>query len=74
MEHSFSDTSLEILRNSLRNDSRNYSSRAVDSNPSPVINLKEIVNNVKDIMQFRSKMLSWILNNMPDTEIYTPGH
>ena len=65
-------TSLQTLRNSLRTDSRNYSSRAVNSNPSPVINLNEIVNNVKDIMQFREKMLNWILNNMPDSEIYTP--
>ena len=67
------EASLDILRNSLRKDRRNYTSRAVESNPSPVINLKEIVKNVKDITQFRSKMMSWFLDNMPDAEIYTPG-
>lgn len=66
-------TSLEILRNSLRKDRRNYSSRAVESNPSIVINLKEKVNNIKDIMEFRLKMLSWILANIPGSEIYTIG-
>ena len=67
------EASLDNLRNSLRKDRRNYTSRAVESNPSPVINLKGIVNDVKDITQFRSKMMTWFLDNTPDAEIYTPG-
>ncbi len=66
-------TSIDTLRDSLRKNNMYYSSRAVDSNPSPVINLKEILHNADDISQFRIKMLNWFLNNMPDAGIYTPG-
>ena len=67
------ETSLEILRHSLRKDRRNYASRGIESNPSSVINLKEVMNNVMDITQFRSKMMAWFLDNTPGAEIYNPG-
>ena len=65
------DTSLDLLRNSLRKNTGNYTSKAVESNPSPVINLKEKLNFIQEMTQFRSMMLSWFLNNRHDAEIYT---
>ena len=64
-------TSLDVLRNSLRKDTGNYTSRAIASNPSAVINLKEKLNDVHDIAQLKSMMFNWFLNNMPDAEEYT---
>lgn len=67
------NTSLDLLRNSLRKNTGNYTSKAVESNPSPVINLKEKLNDIKDMTQFRSMMMSWFLNNIPDAEMYSLG-
>lgn len=67
------NTSLDLLRNSLRKNTGNYTSKAVESNPSPVINLKEKLNDIKDMIQLRSMMMSWFLNNIPDAEMYSLG-
>jgi len=67
------NTSLDLLRNSLRKNTGNYTSKAVESNPSPVINLKEKLNDIKDMIQIRSMMMSWFLNNIPDAEMYSLG-
>jgi lipoate-protein ligase A len=64
------DSSLDNLRNSLRKDQGNYTSRAVCSNPSSVMNLKDKMHNVKDIMQLRSEMMNWLLHNFPGAEAY----
>jgi lipoate-protein ligase A len=56
------NTSLDNLRSSLRKDASKYTTRAVKSNPSSVINLKEIIGKVKDINEFRSELLGFFLN------------
>jgi lipoate-protein ligase A len=63
-------TSLEIMRNVLRKDTSHYTSRAVQSNPSPVMNLDEKLNGFRDILEFRSTMMNYFLENLPDAIIY----
>lgn len=64
------NTSLDILRNVLRKDTSHYSSRAVESNPSSVMNLNEKLNGFRDIYEFRSKMMNYFLQNLPETVLY----
>jgi lipoate-protein ligase A len=52
---------LEDLKGSLRKDKSPYSTRAVESNPSPVMNLREVTTDVNDIIDFRKKMLKYFL-------------
>lgn len=63
-------TSLDILENSLRKDKSCYSTRAVESNPSSVINLKEILKKFGDIYEFRSEMMNYFLNTLPEMVPY----
>jgi lipoate-protein ligase A len=63
-------TSLDMLRNSLRKDTSHYTSRAVESNPSSVTNLKERLPTFKDIYEFRSGIMNYFLQNLPDTDTY----
>jgi lipoate---protein ligase len=58
-------SSLEKLRNSIRKDKSCYITRAVDSNPSPVTNLDKLTG-LKDITEFRSSMMNYFMNNLPD--------
>jgi lipoate---protein ligase len=67
------DSSLEAMRNSLRSDTQNYNSYAVESNPSPVMNLKGKLRNVKEMSHLRSILMTWLVNTMPDAEIYKLG-
>lgn len=60
------NSSLEILRNSIRKDPSCYSSRAVVSNRVPVMNLSEIIKNIKDIDEFRLAMISFFLKYFDD--------
>lgn len=62
--------SLDNLRNALRPDSGNYSSRAVESNRSSVTNLKERLANVHDTENFMSLLLNYLLVYVPDNQIY----
>ena len=55
-----------MMGNVLRKDKSCYTSRAVESNPSSVINLNEIVKRFQDIYEFRSEMMSFLMNNTPD--------
>jgi lipoate-protein ligase A len=64
------DTSLAMLRNSLRKDTSCYTSRAVVSNPSSVTNLKDKLTGFKDIYSFRSAMMDYLLENMPEMATY----
>ncbi len=64
------NTSLDSLRNCIRKDISRYSSRAVASNPSPVVNLDEKLNCFRDINDFRSEMINFFLKNLPDTFPY----
>jgi lipoate---protein ligase len=64
-------TSLEMLRNSIREDSSCYTSRAVISNPSSVLNLNEKINSCQDINEFRSEMMNYFLKNFHENFPYT---
>ena len=64
------DSSLDMLRNSLRKDKSCYSSRGVESNPSSVTNLKGMLNKFGDIHEFRSEMMSYLLDILPDADRY----
>jgi lipoate-protein ligase A len=64
------NTSLDMLRNSLRKDTSCYSSRAVKSNPSPVTNLKESLPMFSDIFEFRSYMMNYFLQKLPESATY----
>lgn len=63
-------SSLEMLRNSLRKDTSCYTSRAVSSNPSSVMNLYEMMNCIQDMNEFRTLMVSYFLKNYPDIVPY----
>jgi lipoate-protein ligase A len=63
-------TSLDMLGNSLRKDTSCYTSRAVESNPSSVMNLNEKLNSFLNIYEFRSEMMDYFLRNLSDTVIY----
>ncbi|MEI8225591.1 MAG: lipoate--protein ligase [Bacteroidota bacterium] len=63
-------TSLDLLRNSLRKDTSCYTSKAVESNPSSVMNLNEKLNRFRDIYEFRSEMMNYFLKNLSNAVIY----
>ena len=62
--------SLEMLRNSLLKDTSCYTSKAVVSNPSSVINLCEKLNCFKNINEFKSEMMNFFLRNFSDNFPY----
>jgi lipoate-protein ligase A len=64
------NTSLDSLRNSIRKDISRYSSRAVASNPSSVVNLNEKLACFNDISELRSELINYFLKNLPDTFPY----
>jgi lipoate-protein ligase A len=64
------NTALDVLKNVLRKDTSCYTSRAVESTPSSVINLKEKLNGFRDIYEFRSGMMNYFLKNLPDMVTY----
>lgn len=66
--------SLEMLRNSLRKDASYYTSKAVVSNPSSVINLSEKLSCFKNIDEFRSEMMNFFLKNSSRNFPYTLNH
>jgi lipoate-protein ligase A len=64
------NASLEALGSGLRKDKSNYTSRAVDSNPSRVMNLKEKLLNFRDVTEFKTSMTDYFLQNLPDAKVY----
>lgn len=62
------NSSLEMLRNSLRKDTSCYYTRAVESNPSSVSNLNEFLPGIKDVFEFRKVMMNYFLNTIPFAE------
>jgi lipoate-protein ligase A len=62
--------SLDLLRNTIRKDKSGYTTRAVDSNPSSVMNLNQKLTSFSDIYEFRSEMINYFLRTIPDTHIY----
>jgi len=63
------DTSIDDLRQSLKINTDNYSTRAVESNRTSVTNLKVRLQNINGIDAFMKSMLNYFLNNMPGTLI-----
>jgi lipoate-protein ligase A len=63
------DSNLDILRKSLREDNSSYFSMAVASNPSPVANLKDYLVSVRNINEFKFKMLDYFLNQDKNQEV-----
>jgi lipoate-protein ligase A len=63
-------TSLDMMRNALQKETSCYTSRAVESNPSSVMNLNENLNIFRDIYEFRSCMMSFFMNSLPDMVPY----
>jgi len=64
------DTLLEDLRSSLNRNRSCYTTRAVNSNPSSVTNLKDHIRNVKGLSVLTSAMMEYFLRNDPDAETY----
>lgn len=64
------DTTLDILRNTIRKDTSCYTTRAVGSNPSSVANLKGMLSETSDIIWFREEMMNYFLGNLHDAEVY----
>jgi lipoate---protein ligase len=64
------DSALDLMRNSLSKDTSCYKTRAVESNPSPVTNLKEILTIFKTADDFKTLMISYLKNNLPDMVDY----
>jgi lipoate---protein ligase len=62
--------SLEMLWNSLRKDTSYYTSKAVVSNPSSVINLHEKLNCFTNINEFRAEMMNFFLKNFSENFPY----
>ena len=67
------NSDLDLLRSSIRRDTGNYETRAILSNPSPVMNLKELLGTFSDIYEFRKLMMSWFQENSPGSELVQPG-
>jgi len=67
------NSDLDLLRASIRKDTGKYETRAVLSNPSPVMNLKDLLGSVPDISEFRKLMLSWFLKNSPGSKLVQLG-
>ena len=62
-------SSIEFLNNSIRSDKSCYTTRAVDSNPSPVINLSEKLKIFKDINEFSRELKHYFSAKIPDLEV-----
>ena len=62
--------SLELLGNSIRKDKSHYTTRAVESNPSAVINLNEKLKGFKDIYEFKIAIMDYFLHNLSDAKVY----
>lgn len=60
---------LELMRSVIRQETSNYVTRAVSSNPSSVTNLISTIKCVHTIYEFKSLMLNWFLKNNPGSQI-----
>jgi lipoate-protein ligase A len=63
------NASLGALRNTIRKDTSCYTTRAVDSNPSSVANLNQLLSDSGDIFRFREEMMNYFLGNLPEAEV-----
>jgi lipoate-protein ligase A len=67
------DASLEKLTGSIRKDYSSYTTRAVQSNPSRVVNLHERLTFMHSASDLMESMCSWSLQNIPGAGIYQPS-
>jgi lipoate---protein ligase len=67
------NTRLDMLSNCIRKDKSCYSSRAVASNPSSVVNLADKINFYEDISGFKSGMMEFFLKYFPEAFPYEPS-
>jgi lipoate-protein ligase A len=63
-------TSLDLLGNAIRKDKSCFITRAVESNPSPVMNLSEKLAGFRDIYELRSEMMNYFLRTIPEASTY----
>ena len=63
------NSSLSMLRSAIRKDTSHYTTRAVASNPSPVMNLSDKVKLFDDITHFRTGMLEYFLRTIPGAQV-----
>jgi lipoate---protein ligase len=63
------NSSIYMLKNSIRKDKSCYSTRAVDSNPSSVMNLNEKLKGFSDIDEFCKAMMHHFSGNISDIEV-----
>ena len=63
-------TTLDNLRSALRKDTSSYTSRGVESNPSPVVNIKEMLYKYSNITEFREAMMNYFLKTLPGATRY----
>ena len=68
------DSDIQMLRSSIRKDVEKYETAAVRSNPSSVINIKEVLkdhlNADTNISSFRTAMIDWFMKNYKDSEMF----
>lgn len=67
-------TDLDKLRAGLRSDMSRYITRAVVSNPSPVVNISSLNKVYSDARSFRTGLMDFFTGSIPDAEIILPGH
>jgi lipoate---protein ligase len=60
------DASLDNMRQSLKQKTENYSTRAIESNRTPVTNLKNKLSNIKEIGMLMTSMLDYFRFNIAD--------
>jgi lipoate---protein ligase len=63
-------TSLDMLRNSIRQDTSCYTSRGVESVRSSVVNLKDYLKKFSNISDFRSEMMKYFMDDIPGSVKY----
>jgi lipoate-protein ligase A len=63
-------SSLDLMRNSIRADKSCYTSRAVESNPSSVVNLKDKMNLFAGIDEFSKEMMHYFSRIIPGFKEY----
>jgi lipoate-protein ligase A len=64
------NTKLDVLRNCIRKEKSGYTSRAVASNPSAVVNLVEKLSCFDDIAGFKEAMMNFFLKSYSETFPY----
>lgn len=64
------NASIERLGSTIRSDKSSYTTRAVDSNPAPVANLKDQVKGFANIYLFKRSLMNYVSGVIPDFKEY----